>query len=443
VLQIGPFKISKLDVSVFCITLILGISMFYDGFIVRPLVIALGSNGSVLEKTESSALVLCLIYLSKLAITIKLTHAREVQGKPPLPKLFYDILTFVGFFLGLILIFVFILEKDITAILATGGFGIMLVGIALRDLMLAAFTGIILNSEKPFQIGDLISINGNNLGTVKNMSWRTTTLDSPTGLIIIPNLQLANSVITNYAKPDKNTRCTLAFLVDYDVPIQMVERIVNGAILTNQNIKLSESPTVFAKQMDKDGVIYDVRFGISYYRDVAYSENEAIRSILSQFIALGIRVSYPKQESLSADSRITPNEWHVELVKLLSKNLHFSKLSADDLQVVATHFQSVEIPTGTELTTAGVANQNLYLVCSGLVQQMTHVDANGIVQAKWVKPGEVVGLSAIRVQELEPVTFKACSGVSAYALSSPGWEALQAAHPSVAWRLQTISTTQA
>ena len=135
-------------------------------------------------------------------------------------------------FVGICLIMAVVFERDITALVATGGASLMILGIALRDVMLALFTGILLNVEKPFQVGDTVRINDRLTGKIERITWRTTVLQTPANeTVYVPNLPLASATILNKAQPDTRSKRTLELIIDYDTSVESAERILYAAAL--------------------------------------------------------------------------------------------------------------------------------------------------------------------------------------------------------------------
>ncbi|MBF0261944.1 MAG: mechanosensitive ion channel, partial [Magnetococcales bacterium] len=67
----------------------------------------------------------------------------------------------------------------------------------LRDIV----SGIMLNIERPFNIGDTIRLN-NSMGVVSDITWRTTRITSLDGqLISFPNSKTSDAEIQNFTKP--------------------------------------------------------------------------------------------------------------------------------------------------------------------------------------------------------------------------------------------------
>uniref|UniRef100_UPI0013D36BA1 mechanosensitive ion channel domain-containing protein n=2 Tax=Gammaproteobacteria TaxID=1236 RepID=UPI0013D36BA1 len=77
-----------------------------------------------------------------------------------------------------------VFKKDITAFIAAGGASLMVLGLALRDMVLAAFTGIVLNVEKPFKPGDLVRLADKFQGRVERITWRVTVIQTATNELV-------------------------------------------------------------------------------------------------------------------------------------------------------------------------------------------------------------------------------------------------------------------
>ena len=148
------------------------------------------------------------------------------------PPLIGSLMSGLVIFIGICLILALVFHRDITALVATGGASLMILGIALRDIMLALFTGILLNVERPFRVGDSVRINDRLSGKVERITWRTTVLQTGNNEIVyVPNLSLSSAVILNMAQPDGRSKRTIELTIDYDTSVESAERILYAATL--------------------------------------------------------------------------------------------------------------------------------------------------------------------------------------------------------------------
>ena len=81
-------------------------------------------------------------------------------------------------------------------LLATSGVVAIVLGLALQSTLSDVFSGIVLNTTKPYQLDDWISIDGTE-GRVTDIDWRATRLQTSQGsMAVIPNSLAAKAKMT-------------------------------------------------------------------------------------------------------------------------------------------------------------------------------------------------------------------------------------------------------
>lgn len=151
---------------------------------------------------------------------------------------------FVKIFIWMLVCFgilAFVFDRKITSLLATSGVITMIIGLAIQVNIANIFSGIAINLERPFQIGDWIKINDLGEGKVSDITWRTTRIwTSDNNMVNIPNSMASEAVIVNYNRPDE------AFKIDIDVhldvvhPPEQVEDILREAMLSVTGVRRAE-----------------------------------------------------------------------------------------------------------------------------------------------------------------------------------------------------------
>ena len=154
----------------------------------------------------------------------------------PVPRLPKDVTAMILFGVALMGVLATVFEQSITGIWATSGvFGIV-VGIALRNVILDVFIGLSMHVEQPFRIGDWVMVHQNRrethiIGQVIEINWRTTRLKTTEkNMIVVPNSRMGEAILTNYMKPKPHFRVDLEFVLDYSVPPNRAIRILTAAI---------------------------------------------------------------------------------------------------------------------------------------------------------------------------------------------------------------------
>ena len=143
--------------------------------------------------------IILIAFLLIRAIEIFLWRRLEMKAGQSIPNLVRGMVAFVIYTVAFFMIVAFVFGKTITGLLATSGVLAMVIGLAIQMNISNIFSGLAINLERPFVIGDLVKIDGH-LGRVENMNWRTTRIRSVWNWsVTIPNHQAAETIITNYS----------------------------------------------------------------------------------------------------------------------------------------------------------------------------------------------------------------------------------------------------
>lgn len=118
-------------------------------------------------------------------------------------------------------------KYDVNGFIAGLGLGGLAFALAAKDALANIFGGIVIILEKPFIIGDSISIPGVE-GTVEDISFRSTRIRAANqALITVPNSTLANQAITNSSRLSKR-RIKFYLRVDANTPKSKLESCIKA-----------------------------------------------------------------------------------------------------------------------------------------------------------------------------------------------------------------------
>lgn len=169
--------------------------------------------------------------------------AKYADSKVPnVIKLFVTILIFSFAFSGILVV---VFNQSPTSLLATSGVLAMVVGMAVKDIIANVFSGIILNFERPFTVGDKIKIN-TVTGIVKDITWRTTRVESSDGhMVSLANGKVTEAFMENYSQAPNGVLDEVHFYtpptVDPKVAIPIIMKAVEifGTEVTGYNPKVN------------------------------------------------------------------------------------------------------------------------------------------------------------------------------------------------------------
>ena len=176
---------------------------------------------------------------------------------------------------------------SLVAVLSVAGLALSL---SVQNLLTNFFSGIMLLINKPFKEGEFVEL-GDKVGTVKNIGFFNTVLNTPDNIsIAIPNGDLTSAAVKNYSR-EQNRRVDLTFSASYDASTEAVKKAIEEAIAMDSRILPDPASFVRLLSYDASSIKYVVRVWAKNadYWDVYFDLNEHVRDT---FANNGIEMSY-------------------------------------------------------------------------------------------------------------------------------------------------------
>jgi len=178
-------------------------------------------------------------------------------------------------------------QVALAIISGTGLVGLVL-GFAFRDIGENFLSSILISVQKPFQLGDLIEVEGN-LGIVQKVTTRGTMLvDFEGNHIQLANATVYKSTIKNFtANPSR--RIDFAVGIGYDASIVAAQDVALGVLRQHSAVLNDPEPTVLVEALGAATINLRVYFWIDGHRHSVFKMQSAlIRLIVRAFEEAGI-----------------------------------------------------------------------------------------------------------------------------------------------------------
>ena len=161
-----------------------------------------------------------------LALEGVIWRAMQARSIAP-PKLLVDLVRALVFVVAVFGALSALFDQTLTGLLATSGVVAIVLGFALQSTLADLFSGIALNLERPFRVGDWLKLDSGSIGQIVQTNWRATHLRTLDGNdVVIPNSRMAAAQLTNFNLPAKSLRQTIAVPLPGDVPPARVQRVL-------------------------------------------------------------------------------------------------------------------------------------------------------------------------------------------------------------------------
>jgi len=197
-----------------------------------------------------------------------------------------------------VIAFIFILNIwgfEIGPFLAGLGIAGLAVALALQPTLSNVFSGISIILDKTYKVGDVIQIEGGEMGEVFNIGLRTTRIKSfDNEMIIVPNSVLAGSKVKNFFQPDVSIRVNVEFGVEYGVDPEYVKKIVIEEIDKIKFIDKSEEIRVLFLSMGDSALTFKAMFWVDDIAKKWPAHQEAMSRIYRRLYEEKIGIPYPQ-----------------------------------------------------------------------------------------------------------------------------------------------------
>ena len=179
------------------------------------------------------------------------------------------------------------------AVLGAAGLAGLAIGFAFKNIMENYLSGILLSTRNPFEIGDVVEINGKT-GKVAVLTARDTVLLTPDGNHLrIPNSVVINSELLNFSR---NPRRRFDFTVGVSVDLDLAEarRIGMETLEKNPGVLDDPKPMILVDSLGDSAVILKFYAWVDQRKsDFMKTESEAIRMVKVAYDEAGIEMPEP------------------------------------------------------------------------------------------------------------------------------------------------------
>lgn len=213
---------------------------------------------------------LVVIWLAQVLLYLHLFFANIRTGVPRLVANLFT-LVFGTLVAGWIASHVF--DVRFAPILATSAIFSIILGLALQDTLGNLFSGVGLQLDKPYGIGDWVEIHSGSqkwTGQIQEITWRATLLlGFGDELISIPNKTMAQSQVLIFTHPQRPPRKSQAFRLPFDAPVDRARQALLQSVDEIPGILRDPAPSVLVTELAESWVtlklFYSVEdFGAQY-----------------------------------------------------------------------------------------------------------------------------------------------------------------------------------
>jgi len=247
-------------------------------------------------------------------------------------------------------------------VLATTAVGAVVIGFALQDTLGNLFSGLAIQIEKPFRVGQWVTIGGMD-GLVSEVTWSATKIRTKAGnFVVVPNSVVAKETITNYSEPTTDTRLEIEVGASYDTPPNDVKSVIAQALRDEPLIMSTRTPEILIVDFAASAITYRVRvWTTDFQADMAVRDR--VRShIYYAFRRHRITIPYPIQVQIEQTPTARDDASGAELLDGVEI---FGSLSEDQRAQLAVGSRAVLFEAGGPIVRQGEPGSSMFVLKHG------------------------------------------------------------------------------
>jgi small-conductance mechanosensitive channel len=295
------------------------------------------------------------------------------------PTLIRNIFTIVAFTILFLIAFTLLFPGvNLGALFTTSAiFGVIL-GLALQDTLGNFFAGISLQADRPFQVGDVITVGAQrHTGVVEEISWRAIKIRTfQNHVVLIANSNAAREPIEVCPRGNLNARLVFFNTLYTDSPAKTIH-VVREAVREADNVSSKVTPIVRIRNLGDNGLDYEVKYWLEDY--AKYNDTDALvrQRIWYAFRRAGLNFAFPTR-TLHIERRPAGEARDGDggaITERLSAVDIFAPLSSEETTMLAHAAVRHVFAPGETVIRAGDEGASMFVVHKGRVS--VQVSENG------------------------------------------------------------------
>ncbi|MCB1156438.1 MAG: mechanosensitive ion channel [Leptospiraceae bacterium] len=341
------------------------------------------------------------------------TPLQENTGRK-IPTVVRRLISFLIYVLAFFGIIAYVFDQKLTSLLATSGVIAMIIGLAIQINISNIFSGIAINMESPFNVGDWIQMGSYDEGKVIDITWRTTRIKTrDNNVLSIPNAIASESVVKNFNYPDTQFELWFFVHVDPSHTPERVQKILMDAVLSTTVIAKGAIPYTRFKGFTEWSAKYGVYFILDDYGKRYAHEEVVWKRVWSHLNRAGIMPAIQRQElHMFKGVKARGEEAATRPIVLLEEIDIFHPFSDESKKYLSERMHKLNYRPNKTIVQQGEAGNSMFVIVEGMVRVIVDVGEGNTIEVARLGAGNFFGEMSLLTGEAR--TASIVSGTDTY-----------------------------
>ena len=383
--------------------------------------------------------------VARLSFFLLIELPLRLRKKKELTSITRDLILFTCYAILLVIVIRLKRNIDLTGILTTSAVLGAVVGFAGQSTLSSLISGLILQIERPFVIGDWIKL-GDHHGRVVGITWKSTRLVTrEKNLVYIPNAEITNKSFFNYSKPDRSLIARMTIGIEYGAPPNTVKDVILQVLSQHRQILKIPSPDVYLTDFGDFAITYEIRF-----HHISIASEPRIKSEINYQIWYALRrnnitipfpirdVQHKHIERRFQDKEAASRRSSFNIEGLIESVPVLSTLSPEIRAQIAERSKVAEYGTGEFIVRQGDQGDSLYVIRTGSCGVYVKKSEKQENKIATIHSGEFFGEMSLLTGEPITATVKAMEDTTVIVIDKANFSIILNDNPAISAELGEI-----
>lgn len=270
----------------------------------------------------------------------------------------------------------------------------IVVGLALQDTLGNLFSGLALQADAPFQIGDVVNIPAKGTGVIESITWRGVKIRTfQNKLLIIGNSVLGKETIEVAPKNNLNARIVFFNTVFADSPAKTIQ-VVREAVRQVENVSVKIRPIVRIRNLGESAIEWEIKYWLDDYSKYNTTDSLVRQRVWYALSRENINFAYPTRtihiikDEVSEQAVVESENSIYERIKEVEI---FAPLSEEETEAIADAAHLRVFAPDEAIVQKDQPGGSMFVVHKGIVEIQTIDDEGERQIVSTLREGDVFG----------------------------------------------------
>lgn len=334
-------------------------------------------------------------------------------------------------------------DVNLAGLITTSAALTVVIGLAAQTTLGNFFSGLVLQMEHPFSIGDWITY-GSHTGRVIGITWKSTRIKTRDDVLIyLPNNELSNGILVNYSMPDRRVVCRIDIGLEYGAPPNKVKQVILDVVKQHPKVLDNPRPQVRLTSFDDFSINYQIRF---WYQD--YIHDPQIKSDINTQLWYALRrhdinIPFPIRDVQHA--HIERRHKHqkreqlaFQIKALLDKVPLLNPLSDENREKIALEATIQDYGEGEIIVQHGAEGDSLYIILDGACEVLFEKKGQAPKKMATMNIGDFFGEMSLLTGAVRSATVKVLGYATVIRVDKALFSTILASNPDIIEQLGKV-----